>query len=213
MNARKLICALAAASALAGCSLIPKPPPAPRIFPLRAAVAPIAAPTPAGAIVIAVPDPVVSTVLAGVDIVWARNGALGYMERGAWPSRTPTALQALLIETIDAQRVALSAVRSGEGARATAELRWQVTDFQVEESRAGLVARFRADVKLMDARTRIVVAAQTFEETEPFDARSAAVAASALAKAAQRASDRIGTWAVGQAAVLPVQPSAASTSR
>ena len=213
MNGRSFLCARAAASALAACSLIPSPPPAPRIFPLRAAAAPVAAPSPAGTVVIAVPDPAVSSLLYSADIVWAREGVLGFMERGAWPSRTPTALQALLIETIDAQRLALSAVRAGEGARATAEVRWQVTDFQIEESRDGLVARFRADVKLMDSRTRLVVAAQTFEETEAFGARSAAVAATALAKTAQRATARIGTWAVLQAAAAPAQPSAASTSR
>lgn len=138
--------------ALGACSIIPEPPPAPRIYPLRAAVAASTQSPAAASLVIGVPEPAVANVLAGDDIVWARDGVLGFMERGAWPSRTPIALQALVVETIDAQDKVLGAIRSGEGPRSTVELRWQVTDFQIEEGDGALLARFVANVKLMDGR-------------------------------------------------------------
>jgi len=209
--------ALVASLALGACSIIPEPPPAPRIYPLRAAAvapAPVAAAAPA-LLVIGVPEPAVSKVLAGDDIVWARNGVLGFMERGAWPSRTPIALQALVVETIDAQDRVLGAIRSGEGPRSNVELRWQVTDFQIEEGGGALVARFAANVMLMDGRSREVFAARRIETQAPLRARSGAAAAQALQAAAQSAASEIGTWAADAAIAHggDVQPSAASTSK
>jgi ABC-type uncharacterized transport system auxiliary subunit len=216
MNALRLL-AVFAIAALAACSIIPDPPPAPRIYPLRAE---IAAPPANGApatLVIGVPEPALSTTLSGSDIVWVRDGVLGFMERAAWPSRTPIALQALLVETIDGQKRVLSAVRSGEGPRADAELRWQVNDFQIEEGGGRLVARFSAEAKLMNGRSRTVFAARRFEVAQPLEQRSGGAAASALAKAARMAAGEIGSWAadaaIANAATAPAQASAASSSK
>lgn len=213
--------ALALLAFLGACSIIPEPPPAPRIYPLRAAVQP-SADAPA-AMVIAVPEPTVSNVLAGEDIVWMRDGILGYMERGVWSSRTPIALQALVIETIDGQNLVMAAIRSGEGPRADAELRWQVTDFQVEERGDRLVARFGADLKLMNGRTRTVYAATRISEEAPIPQRSATAAARVLQTLAQRNAAKIGEWAANAAMIeraqvqrpgeVDAQPKAASTSK
>lgn len=211
--------AAALATLLAACSIIPEPPPAPRIYPLRASVdlaAPSSAAVSPPALVIGVPEPAVSNVLLGEDVVWARNGVLGFMERAAWPSRTPIALQALVIETIDAQDRVLGAIRSGEGPRTDVELRWQVTDFQIDEQGGALKARFAANVKLMGGRSRVVFAARTVEVVEPVRARSGAAAAQALQSAAQKAAAEIGVWSAQEAiaqANATAQPSAASTNK
>lgn len=218
----KKLLACAVLTFAAGCSIIPDPPPAPRIYPLRAEQR-AAAPTAPIPLVIGVPEPAVSNVLAGDDIVWMRDGVLGYMERGAWSSRTPLALQALVVETIDAQDVVLGAIRSGEGPRADAELRWQVADFQIEESSEGLLARFTADVKLMNGRTREVVAATRITRSAPVPSRSGQVAATTLQTLARAGAVEIADWAAKsaivdrqqrqQALTAPPQPSAASTSK
>jgi ABC-type uncharacterized transport system auxiliary subunit len=215
------IIAVATCIGLGACSIIPDPPPAPRIYPLRADLAAAPANVAPAPIVIGVPEPAVSTVLSGADIVWVRDGVFGFMERANWPSRTPIALQALLIEMIDGQKQVLSAVRSGEGPRADAELRWQVNDFQIEETRSGLVARFTAEVKLMNGRSRVVFAARRFESTQAVAERSGAAAARALALAARIGASEISDWAARTAAAdatsspkpLSSQASAASSKR
>lgn len=212
----RTITMLAAAAVAAGCSVLPDPPPAPRIYPLRAAVDAPRPPAPVSARVVAIGAPVLAAALAGTEIAWIKDGVIGYMERGVWPARTPDALQALLIETIDRQGLVAAVMRSGDGARVDAEVRWSVEDFQIVEDGAGLNARFSADINLMESRTRIIVASTRIELAEPVGERTAPQAAAALARVGQRAANAIGVWAAGQVDCVrtnaPTPPAAAAAA-
>lgn len=200
-----------AALLVCGCvSVLPEPSPPPVIFPMRANTAPLNVAIPAGRVV-AVATPTVPATLSGPDIVWKRNGSLAFMERAAWQSRTPEALQGQLIETIDLQDAFLAATSAGEGVRADYEIRWTVLDFQIEED-ASLRARFNAEVKLMDLRTRRLVDARRVELSVGLDKRSAGAAAAALSGLSAQAGAAIGAWVAEVAAAGP-QLSAASTSK
>jgi ABC-type uncharacterized transport system auxiliary subunit len=223
---KRMVIALLAASAGACASVLPDPAPAPRIFPLRAAPEPSPRQVNVAGPVISVAPPLMSTALSGQDIVWVRDGEIAYMERSVWASRAPDALQALLVETIDRQDIAAAGIAAGTGVRADSEVRWSVVDFQIEEDGQRLQARFRADVKLMDPRSRRIVASLFVDETEGLAERSASQAASALSRTAQRGANAVGAWAAAQTPKadeppspqageppLEGQPSAASITR
>jgi ABC-type uncharacterized transport system auxiliary subunit len=203
-----------AAVALSGCiSILPEPAPAPRIFALRAGPQ-AQPPAPERNVVVTVAAPAVPQTLNGGDILWIKDGAPGFMERSVWTSRTPEALQALLVETIDAQNLVLAGLRSGEGARADAELRWEVRDFQIVESGGEISALFSADAKLVDIRTRTVIAALAVREQAPLGERSATRAAAALEAVARAGAEALGRWAAANArGAEEAQPRAASMIR
>jgi ABC-type uncharacterized transport system auxiliary subunit len=196
--------ALAGAATLAaGCSVLPEPPPAARIYPLRAAVETGAVMRPQAARVVSVAPPVMAAALSGAEIVWIKDGAIGFMERGVWPARAPDALQGLLMETLDRQGQVAAVVRAGDGARVDAEVRWSVEDFQIVEDAAGLNARFGADINLMESRSRRILASTRIDIAEPVGQRTAPQAAAALARAGQRGAVEIANWTAAQASKLP----------
>jgi ABC-type uncharacterized transport system auxiliary subunit len=184
---------------LAGCiRLLPKPPPPPLIYPLEAAPAPAAPVAQAPRdIVIAVAAPDATRALSGSDIAWRRGGALAYIEGAAWEGRNVDLLQTLLVHTIDRRGLATGAVRTGEG-RADVEIRWDLTAFEIVED-GGLEARLQASVKLLNARTRVLLASSEIDERAPVADRAAGVAARSLEEVARRAAARIADWAVAQA--------------
>jgi ABC-type uncharacterized transport system auxiliary subunit len=190
----RMIWAAALAALTAGCSVLPDPPPAAKIYPLRA-MATVASPQIVSTRTMSVAAPAMAQALAGTEIVWIKDGVIGYMERGAWPSRTPDALQGLMVETIDRNGHVAAVLRAGEGARVDAELRWSVEDFQIVEDGSGLTARFAADINLMESRSRTIIASTRIDVVEPVLERSAPQAAAALARAGQKGASQISLWA------------------
>lgn len=205
---KHLLPALAAATLLSGCvSVLPKPPPPPRIFVLRAGpVEPVA--TAGLPIVVAVSQPRAPRGAAGTDIVWRNGGEVAFMERSAWDGTAPELLQAMLTEVLDQRGVVAAAVSTGGGVRADTELRWTIHAFEVVEEAGKLEAVMDADVMLLDTANRRIAANHRFRHAEPVGSRSASVSAAALEQAARNVAASIAVWTETEA-----QPIAASISK
>lgn len=188
----------------AGCvSILPEPPPAAEIYPLRATVTPGDGPT--APLVLGVGRPNAVQALAVLDVVWMRDGRVAYLERATWAARMPEALQTLLAETISRQNLVAAAIRVGEGPRADYEIRWDIHAFQVEETPGRLEARFDASVRLMETGTRRVVASRPLSLSAPVPARTATAAVGALQALAAQGAAEIGLWAAQSAAATRAQ--------
>ena len=181
---------------LGGCiSLLPEPPPPPRVYVLEAAdVAPATAPQ--ADVVVSVALPTGERSILGTDLVWRTGDELAYVNQSQWSSRAEQALQTLLVETIIRQGRFRAATRIGEGT-ATYEIRWDVLDFEVREET--MTARFAAEVRLVASPGRRIVAAQIITAEVPVAERSTAAAAQALARAAREGGARIGEFAADAA--------------
>lgn len=222
----KTILACCAMLALGGCiSVLPDPPPAPATYtmrvgpvePARIAIKPQ---------VISVAAPSMHRMASGADIVWRNGPELAVMEGVAWDDAAPELLQLMLTETLDRRGSFRAAVRSGSGARADLDIRWDALAFEVAEE-GDLKAVLSANVRLIESRGRVVVASKRFEAQAPITSRSARLATAALESVAREVSVQIADWAAEKApqpSPPPVvqdqapeksarQPSAASTRR
>ena len=192
---------------LGGCiSLLPEPPPPPRLYVLEAGEVAPAQGAPVDA-VIAIAAPSGERTLLGADLIWRTDDQLAYVGQSQWSSRAEAALQSMLVETLTRQRRFAAATRIGE-ARGDYELRWEVLDFEVSD--ASMQARFVADVKLVALPGRRIVAQQIIETEAPVAERTSSAASQALARAAREGSARIGMFAADNAVA---QASAASINR
>jgi cholesterol transport system auxiliary component len=191
---------------LAGCvTLLPEAGPAPRIYVLEAGDV-VAAENPGGQGVVTVALPSGERTLLGQDIIWRSDDELAFVAQARWSNRADLALQSMLVETLTRQQRFAATARTGE-ARGDYEIRWEVLDFEVDES--SMTARFAADVKLVVLPGRRIVSQRVIETQAPVDDRSSSAATQALARAAREGSARIGVFAAESAA----QASAASISR
>lgn len=182
---------------LGGCiSLLPEPPPPPRVFVLEAGDVAAEAGSRIDA-AIAVAQPGGERTLMGSDLIWRTGDELAYVAQTQWSARAEFALQSMLIETITRQGAFTAATRAGEG-RADYELRWDVLDFEVSETT--MQARFVADVRILSSPGRRIIAQRTITAEAPVSDRSSSVAAQALARAAREGSARIGAFASETAA-------------
>lgn len=205
---RVLAFPLAAAMLLSGCvSLLPDPPPPSTIYTLRAGAVERAGGEPK-AVVIAVAQPTSPRSVGGADIVWRQGSAIAFMEQAAWDGAAPDLLQDLVIDVMDRRGRVRAVVRAGGGVRSDAEVRWDVSTFEVVESDGRIEARMETSAQIVDLRTRTVLAATRLNETAPISQRSGRAAAAALERVATAAAIRIADWTADQ-----VQPSAASTSK
>lgn len=207
---------LAALVLLGGCiSLLPEPPPPPRIFVLEAgAVSPLTE-APEVDAVISVATPTGERSVLGTDVIWRTGDELAYVSQTQWSTRAESALQSMLVETLTRQDRFKAATRSGDG-RSDYEIRWEVLDFEV--SGDSMTARIVADVRLVSSPGRRIVAQELISAEAPVRSRSSSDAARALADAAREACGRIGLFAARTAAEAEMrrqadQPSAASSNR
>lgn len=186
---------------LGGCiSLLPEPPPPPRIFALEPGdVAPLVQPGPVDA-VIAVSQPAGERAILGTDLVWRTGDELAFVAQTQWSTRAEFALQSMLVETLTRQGAFRAATRSGDG-RADYEIRWEVLDFQIAQD--DMKARFVADVRIVQAPGRRIVAQRIIGAEAPVESRSSNAAAQALSRAAREGSARISAFAAETAAQMP----------
>lgn len=185
---------LLAAPALGGCiHLLPSPPPPPHLYVLEAGAVAHAAGAPIDA-VIAVSNPDGERAELGSDVIWRTGDTLAYVAATQWSSRAEDALQSMLTQTLAQQGRFKAAVESG-GARADFEVRWNITDFEVVDAGGSMTARFHADVSVVEAAGRVVVAAQSFTTQVPVSDRSASAATRALTQAARDGSVQIAAFA------------------
>jgi ABC-type uncharacterized transport system auxiliary subunit len=186
---------LLSALLLGGCiTLLPEPPPAPRLYVLEAGEVAESQGTPIDAVV-GIASPSGERAILGSDVVWRTGDSLAFVSQSQWSNRAADALQQMLAETVIRQGRFRSSTRSGE-ARADYEIRWEVLDFEVRED--DMAAHFRADVRLV-ARGRRIVASQLIETSSPVSSRSSSAATEALARAAREGSARIGEFAADAA--------------
>ena len=201
---------MALAFVLAGClSVLPDPAPTYRVLD-AGAVAPAQG---AGLDrVLAVTPPQGKRLVLDEGIVWRAGDEAAYVKGSQWAGRAQDLLLALMIETATRQQRFRAVVRAGE-ARADAELRWDLLDFEIVAADGGQSAHFRADVKLVDMASRRVIAADIVAVETPLASRSASAASEALARAAREGGARIGVFAADALAETEAQESAASISR
>ena len=174
---------------LGGCiSLLPDPPPPPRIFALESADVARSTQAPLVDAVIAVAQPTGERAILGTDLVWRTGDELAFVAQTQWSTRAEFALQSMLVETLARDGRFRAATRSGEG-QADYEVRWSVLDFQVVEE--SMQARFVADVRLVESPGRRIVAQRIVSVEAPVSDRASSVAAQALARAAREGSARI----------------------
>lgn len=202
---------LASTLALSGCiSLLPEPPPAPRVFVLEAGEVERLPGAPLD-LVIGVSTPAGERAILGSDLIWRTGDQLAYVSQTQWSNRANEALQSMLTETLTRQGRFRAAVRSGD-ARSDVEVRWDILDFQVAEE--SMTARFVADVKLVATTSRRILASEIVTAEAPVADRASSAAAQALARAAREGSARIGSFAADAAETYAAaQASAASINR
>lgn len=206
-RASLLLTALLPAALLGGCiSLLPDPPPPPRVFtldagqPARADGARVEA-----AIGVAAPDG--ERAILGSDLIWRTGQEIAYVAGTQWSGRADELLQALVIETMAAQGRFGGVTRAGE-ARTQFDIRWEVLDFEIDAN--AMEAQFRANVRVMASPGRRLIAQEMISASAPVSDRSASVAAQALARAAREGGARIGMFASDAAAAELERQAAAS---
>jgi ABC-type uncharacterized transport system auxiliary subunit len=199
---------LASTLALSGCiTLLPEPPPPPRVFALEAGQVESLQGAQIDA-VISVSSPAGERSILSSDLVWRTGDELAFVAQTQWSNRASDSLQSVLRETLARQGRFRAAVRSGE-ARADYEIRWDVLDFEVQQD--GMSARFVADVKLLASPGRRIIATEIITAEAPVSDRASSAAAQALARAAREGSARIGAFAADAASAD--QARAASINR
>jgi cholesterol transport system auxiliary component len=208
----RFVLALMSTLALTGCiSLLPEPPPPPALFVLEAGPVQRVEGAPVDA-VISVAEPGGERVILGSDLIWRTGDSLAYVDQVQWSGRAENRLQALVVETITRQGRARAAVRSG-AAQSDYEVRWDVMDFEVVESGGAFSAHFAADVKIVEASSRRILASEIISTEAPVASRSSSAAADGLARAAREGGARIGLLAVDTAAQAEALAAAEAQSR
>lgn len=181
---------------LGGCiSLLPEPPPPPRVYVLEAADIGVLSGGPLAAS-IGVATPSGERAILGADLVWRTGDSVAFVNQSQWSNRAAEALQSMLVQTLARQGRFSAATRAGE-ARADYELRWEVLDFEVREE--SMSAHFEAQALLL-APGRRIIASRLIAAEAPVASRSSDAAAQALARAAREGSARIGEFAAMGAA-------------
>jgi cholesterol transport system auxiliary component len=182
---------------LGGCiTLLPDPPPPPRVFALDAGPVPRSDGARIDA-VIGVASPEGERAIMGPDLIWRTGQEIAFVGSTQWSGRADELLRSTLIETMARQGRFAGVTRSGE-ARTNFDVRWDIHDFEIDAN--AMQARFRAEVRVLASPGRRLIAQEVITAEAPVSGRSASVAADALARAAREGSARIGMFAADAAA-------------
>lgn len=192
--------ALLSASALTGCiSVLPEPfiPLALIALPADRATAPT---TPLQADV-AVYAPESPRSFAGADIAVRQDQELVFLNDVRWADNAPSVLQGAVVNALTKAGGPGRAAPAGLGADVDYDVRWRIVDLSVGRDTAPV--RVEAQVSLVDATNRRMVAQQTFSaEGNPTD-RAPRARAAALALVAQQVADEIAAFVTANVVARP----------
>lgn len=182
----RILSVLACCVALASCASAP-----PETFDLRAAPAPRVATLHAP---LAIREPVASLDLDSQRIlVRTGPGTLATMAGAQWADRLPALVQAKLVQTFQNANQLRFIGRSGAGFAADYVMELDIRAFELDVKKSE--ATIDIAVKILNARSGRVVAAQIFTAAAPAAGAGAAAAASALDAALSMLMPRIVTFA------------------
>lgn len=176
---KRLIVSLAAMMALSSCvSLVPEPEVPSALY----QIGPIEVAGNfgfSGSVLVREPD--APRILMGSDIV-ARDsaGSIRLVQDAEWIDRAPRLLQMALLDYLASDTSGI-AISPAVGSRADYELSWRLSDFALE----GTIAVARAELTLLDGKTRKPLKQLTVSSQSQADAENAPARAKALATAGQ----------------------------
>ena len=193
----------AASLALSGCvSLLPEGGPPPDIYRLSHPDHEHAAGEPV-TWAVEVPRPMASKALSTDRIALViERGSIAFVANARWEAAAPRLFQELIVSTFTASDRVRAAVRPEDGVRTEYELRIDLSRFEAayrDGAGAPPTVIVMFDAKLIDTRTRDLVAAKAFRSLEPASSVQMTDIVDAFDAAASRAADDLVAWSVSAA--------------
>ena len=193
---RRVLLQGAGAVALAGCSNLIGPPPAPQIYVLRPAFAPVTAgPNVSWQLVIAVPTAPESLDTERIALERAPD-TMDYYANSQWTDRAPVLMQSLLVEAFEKSRRIDAVGRESAGIRPDYILEADIRDFSAHYVVLDTAPKVQVSmgVKLVGALRREVIGSGVFEDEAQAAANNMASITAAFAQATGTTLSRIVTW-------------------
>lgn len=187
------------ASAIAGCvSLLPDAGPAPDTFRLSlAAPASVAADPAPDAWILEIPAPTAPRALNTDRIAISDGVTVAYVSGARWEAPAPRLLQRALIARFDAAPQVAAAVHPADGVRAPYELRLDIQAFEAAYDAGPSAApnvTVRMAAKLIDERSRALIAARVFAVTRRADENGVGAIVRAMDAGVADVADELVVW-------------------
>jgi cholesterol transport system auxiliary component len=193
-----------------GCvSVLPEAGPAPHVYRLaggRATLGAASAGLPAGAggLALTIADVLAPRALSGDRIaVITEDGRISYAAGARWNEQTPEIVQERMLAAFEDDPRASVVTRPEDGVATPYEVRIELMSFEADYANgddAAPQARVEARAKLIDRRTRALVASRRFEIVRPTTENRIGPIVAALDDAMSTLSGEIVNWAVAAAA-------------
>jgi cholesterol transport system auxiliary component len=199
---RRALIAGATGLVLAGCSDIVGPPPAAKLYVLKATL-PAPAPGPKVAWALTVQTPESGAGLAGERIAILRPPAiLDYYAASAWADPLPAMVQAALLEAFETSARLAAVARDSDGTQSDYILSTDLRDFEAryDQGEGAPLAVVRLGVRLIQARTRKVAGYVEIAKEARASANTVDAAVAALGNAFSAVLADLVVWALGQPA-------------
>lgn len=197
---RRALLAGGAALVVAGCSNIIGPPEAPQIYVLKPRVMAARGARVGWSLAIDLPDATDSYDTSRIAISRSAN-TLDYYANAAWPDRLPVVIQSTIVDAFEDSGRTDQVSRANEGLHATYTLQSEIEEFEAhyDQPDGAPVAVVKIAVKLLDEKTRAIVAHASFAKEQSATANSVAAAVDAFDGALGDALGAIVSWALGAA--------------
>lgn len=192
-----LICG-AAAFALAGCSSVIGPGPAPQLYVLHPRLGPIAdAPKVGWQLTVAMPDAPQSLDTARIALQ-RTSETMDYYANSAWQDRAPVLVQRALMEGFEDSGKIMGVARATAGLRADYQLQTDLRHFEARYDTPDGAPTVVVDIeaRLLRTQDRKIAAALGARQTAAASANSIPAAVAAFDQAVSAAVEQIVAWAL-----------------
>lgn len=182
---RRHLIATAGAFFAAGCADVIGPPPAPDLYVLQPHLpARLAGPQASFGLAVQVPDSPAGLDSARIAISRPPAG-LDFYASSAWSDRVPMLVQRQMVEAFEACGRIASVARDADGARSDVILNSDLRNFEAryDQGEGAPLAVVRLGVRLMDARSRKILATTVFSKEVRAASNSVDAAVAALTEA------------------------------